>query len=326
MKNIAYKQTNYNTPAIIEYNVTLHDKNWFCTGGKAKFFCAPQTIDDFKQALQWSNETHVATHILGQGANTLISDEGFDGLIIRPTLTDIQIEDLNNNECLVTAGAGVSIHNLILYCLEHSIIGLEEFAGIPGTVGGSTYNNLHYFEYSLADFITSAQIIDRATGATSRVDKEWLSLSYDHSILHEKKQYLTSATFKLKRVTPLEAAYAQGRRTEIIRHRNKRYPMTHTCGSFFRNFHEQEVVHANSEKKLIFVAYYLDGVGVKGNLRIGNACVSHQHANMIVTVDNATSSDIIAVARTMQEKVFNTFGIVPQPECELVGFKDYPLL
>ncbi len=326
MENITCKQTNSNTPAIIEYNVTLHDKNWFRTGGKAQFFCTPKTIDDFKQALQWSSKTHIAIHILGQGANTLISDEGFDGLIIHPALTNIQIEDLDNNECLVTAGSGVSIHDLIIYCLEHNIIGLEEFSGIPGTVGGSTYNNLHYFEYSLADFITSAQIIDRETGIISIVDKEWLALSYDHSILHKKQHYLTSATFKLKRVTQLQTAYAQGRRTEIIRHRNKRYPMTHTCGSFFRNFHEHEVVHARSEKKLIFVAYYLDSVGVKGNLRIGNACVSHQHANMIVTMDNATSSDIIAVARTMQEKVFNTFGIIPQPECELVGFKNYPLL
>ena len=94
-------------------------------------------------------------HILGQGANTLISDEGFDGLIIRPMLYEIHCTDTDTDQCLVNAGAGVSIHDLILYCLEHNIIGLEEFSGIPGTVGGSVYNNLHYFEYSLADFLVS---------------------------------------------------------------------------------------------------------------------------------------------------------------------------
>ena len=78
-------------------------------------------------------------------------------------------------------------------------------------------------------------------------------------------------------------------------------------------------------KKLIFVAYYLDNVGVKGNLRIGNASVSHQHANMIVTLEHATSNDVIAVARTMQEKVYKTFGLLPQSECELVGFKAVPI-
>jgi UDP-N-acetylmuramate dehydrogenase len=315
-----------NIPECIGYNIALHDKNWFCTGGRAAFFCAPQTLDEFKQVLQWSNEEGVTVHILGQGANTLISDEGFDGLVIRPMLGDIHIEDSNDNECLVTAGSGVSMPDLIVYCLEHSIIGLEEFAGIPGTVGGSTYNNLHYFEYSLADFLVSASVIDRSTGVTSKVDKDWLSLGYDHSVLHAKQHYLVAATFKLRRVSPLEAAYAQGRRVEIIRHRDKRYPTRNTCGSFFRNFHEEEIERVRGGKKLTYVAYYLDNVGVKGSLRIGNACVSHQHANMIVTLDNATSADVIAVARTMQEKVWSTFGIIPQPECELVGFKTYPLL
>jgi UDP-N-acetylmuramate dehydrogenase len=240
-------------------------------------------------------------------------------------LTDIHCTHNDQDYCLVHAGAGVTIHDLIFYCLEHNIIGLEEFSGIPGTVGGSVYNNLHYFEYSLADFLISAEIIDKTTGSITAVDREWLSMSYDHSKLHEKKQYLLSATFKLKSVSPLEAAYAKGRRTEIIRHRVKRYPMTHTCGSFFRNFHDHEVHTPINGKKLVFVAYYLDNIGIKGSLRIGNATVSHQHANMIVTLEHATSSDVIAVARAMQEKVYKTFGLLPQSECELVGFKHYPL-
>lgn len=69
----------------------------------------------------------------------------------------------------------------------------------------------------------------------------------------------------------------------------------------------------------------MDNVGIKGNLRIGNACVSHQHANMIVTLDNAKSADVVAVARAMQEKVYKTFGLLPKAECELVGFKEDPL-
>ena len=312
-------------PSIITCNVPLHDKNWFCTGGQAKFYCAPTTVQEFQQALAWANERQCPLHILGQGANTLISDDGFDGLIIRPLIKDIQVKNTDTDSCLVTAGSGVSIHELIAYCLDHNIIGLEEFSGIPGTVGGSVYNNLHYFEYSLADFLVSAQIMDRASGTISNVAKEWLSMSYDHSALHEKKQYLVNATFKFKAVSPLEAAYAKGRRTEIIRHRVKRYPMTHTCGSFFRNFHEHEIHTPVNGKKLIFVAYYMDNVGIKGTLRIGNAMVSHQHANMIVTLDNATSNDVVAVARAMQEKVYTKFGLLPQSECELVGFKKYPL-
>ena len=184
-KQICTNKTTSSTPSIISHNVPLHDKNWFCTGGNARFFCAPTTACEFQQALAWNQSEQCPLHILGQGANTLISDEGFDGLIIRPMLNDIHITE-NSDHYLVHAGSGVSIHDLILYCLEHNIIGLEEFAGIPGTVGGSVYNNLHYFEFSLADFLVCAQIIDRTTGIITTVDKEWLSLSYDHSKLHEK--------------------------------------------------------------------------------------------------------------------------------------------
>ena len=80
------------------------------------------------------------------------------------------------------------------------------------------------------------------------------------------------------------------------------------------------------KKKIIFVAYYLDKIGVKGSLRCGNALVSHQHANMIVNLGQATSTDIITVASEMQRLVQEKFGILPQPECQLIGFKKYPLL
>ncbi len=77
---------------------------------------------------------------------------------------------------------------------------------------------------------------------------------------------------------------------------------------------------------MIFVAYYLDKLGIKGELSIGDAVVSFQHANMIVNRGEATSDDIAALARTMQSLVKEQFGIVPQPECQLIGFRDYPLL
>ena len=82
----------------------------------------------------------------------------------------------------------------------------------------------------------------------------------------------------------------------------------------------------SNNKKIIYVAYYLDKIGVKGHLRVGDAIVSHQHANMIVNQGNATSTDIITLARTMQELVQKEFGIIPQPECRLIGFKKNPLL
>ncbi|MFA5998924.1 MAG: UDP-N-acetylmuramate dehydrogenase [Candidatus Babeliales bacterium] len=312
------------TPHIkIEQNVSLADKNWFKTGGLAKFYYEPTTPEQFAQALGFARDNKLEIFVLGQGANILISDEGFDGLVIRPRLVDMSAQQVDGHTALVKAGAGTTFHDLIEYCLNKNLTNLEEFSGIPGTVGGSVYINLHYYEFLLEQFIVNAQIIAKETGKIITVDPAWFKFGYDASNLQNKDYYLVSATFQLKLATDLEVARARGRREEIIRHRERRYPQTNTCGSFFRNFLPNEV--ENTEKKLIYVAYYLDKIGVKGELTVGGATVSYQHANMLVTKPNATSSDIIKVAQIMQQKVFEQFGIKPQPECQLIGFKNNPL-
>ncbi|CAN5139788.1 UDP-N-acetylmuramate dehydrogenase [soil metagenome] len=307
---------------LIQTNIPLHDKNWFATGGPAAYFAQPATAQEFQEALTFAREHSLQIFILGKGANILISDQGFDGLVIQPQLTGMQIID----EQLVKAGAGVSMHDLIEYCLAHNLLGLEEFSGIPGTVGGSVYINLHYFQFLLEQFLINATVIHAKTGALETVGPEWFKFGYDESRLQEKEYYLVDATFKLKKCTELETAFANGRRVEIIRHRQSRYPTKNTCGSFFRNFHDHEVTLTSNGKKMIYVAYYLDKMGVKGQLQVGNAIVSYQHANMLVNQGTATSGDLINLARTMQEMVYKGYGIIPQPECQLIGFKEYPLL
>ncbi len=313
-------------PPFITHNVSLKDKNWFRTGGNAEFFAEPSTGQEFQEALQFAKTHNLPITLIGEGANVLISDAGIAGLVIRPALKNITISPYDHEHMLLHAGAGVSMHDLIVYCLEHNLLGLEEFSGIPGSVGGSVYINLHYFEFLISQFLLSAQVIEKATGLMHEVDNGWFNFGYNYSTLHQNAHYLVLATFKLKKADALQTTYAQGRRIEIMRHRAKRYPTKNTCGSFFRNFHEHEVTLVSNNKKMIYVAYYLDKIGVKGQLRVGDALVSHQHANMIVNVGNATTADIIQLARTMQQMVFEQFGIVPQAECRLLGFDMHPLL
>lgn len=313
-------------PADIQKHVSLADKNWFATGGPARFFAAPKTATSFQEAVQFAKLYNLDLFLLGKGANILIADEGFDGLIIQPQLTDINIVKENDTHTWVQAGAGVSLDVLINWCLHNHIIGLEEFSGIPGTVGGAVYINLHYFEFLLQHFLSTAEVIDAQTGCIETVHNEWFSFGYDYSKLHERNHYLATATFKLTKVSSEQAAFAKGRSVEIIRHRARRYPQKNTCGSFFRNFHEDEVNLIINGKKMIYVAYYLDKLGVKGALHSGGAQVSSQHANMIVNNGTATSNDIITLARIMQEMVLKEFGIVPQAECQLLGFNNKKLL
>lgn len=311
---------------LIYQNIALSDKNWFKTGGPARFFCEPKNNIDFQNALKFANFHNLEVFILGQGANVLINDDGFNGLVIRPALNDISIMEYDGDNSLVKAGAGVEFQKLIDYCLENNLSGLEEFSGIPGTVGGSIFINIHYFEYLLSQFLVSAEIIEKSTGKIISVNNNWFNFGYNYSNLHKKNHYVLSAKFKLKKMSIEEKFYAKGRSYEIIRHRAKRYPTSGTCGSFFRNFFEDEITLQQNKKKIIYVAYYLDKIGIKGTLAVGNAVVSYQHANMIVNTGNAKTKDIIALAKKMQELVYKNFKIIPQPECQLIGFNEYPLL
>jgi len=310
---------------FIQENVPLADKNYFKTGGNAQFYTEPTTNDSFAQALHFAKSNNLEVFVLGTGANILISDQGFQGLVIKPTLKDITLTDINTTHAALKAGAGLTIDELIHYCFDHQILGLEEFSGIPSTVGGAVYINLHYYEFLLEQFLVQATLINKKTLEIITVDTNWFQFGYDQSKLQEKEFFVLDATFKLKKATNnLEIAHAQGRYQEIIRHRHRRFPYKNTCGSFFRNFHPHEVI--NTDKQLIFIAYYLDQLGVKGSLSVGGATVSHQHANMIVTNDTATSDDIVHLTKLMQSMVLKKYNIKPQPECQLIGFDISPFI
>ena len=339
----------------IQEKIPLKDKIWFQTGGQSKFFAQPKTDKEFKEAIEFAKSKNLELEILGEGANVLINDNGFDGLIINPKLKTLRYASTSQSsvsalrvigkktkpfhpECpskllgedeyieglseqyKVTAGAGITIQELIDFCLDNNLVDLEEFSGIPGTVGGSVYINIHYFNFFLSDFLVAAKVINKNTYKIKTVPKSWFGFGYDKSKLLNKEHFLLSATFQLKKASDIETAYAKGRRDEIIRQRNSRYPTSHTCGSFFRNFHEHELKNVKNAKPLKFVAYYLDKLGIKGYLSCGDAIVSYKHTNMIVNQGNATSNDIINLAKKIQKMCHKEFNITPQPECQLIGF------
>jgi UDP-N-acetylmuramate dehydrogenase len=302
-------------------DIPLKEHTWFRTGGPAAQWCEPVTPADFCAALRAADDEGRNIFVIGDGANVLVSDQGFDGLVIHPGNATVAITGkLTSGRVLVTAGAGVLVDDLIEWTLEQGLTGLELFSGIPGTVGGAVYINIHYFEALLADVMYSARIVNADGSDCTEVMSDWFEFGYDTSRLHQKSHYVVEATFALQRVGEHAAAFAQGRRHEIIRHRQRRYPEKGTCGSFFRNFLPEEVPFEVNGEKILHVAYYLDKLGVKGELREGDAMVSEKHANMIVNRGNATSADIVAVAQKMQEMVKAEFGLVAQPECQFVGF------
>ncbi len=305
----------------IKENIPLNNKTWFKTGGAAEFFAEPVSTDDYKSTLDFAHEKNLEIFLLGCGANVLISDNGFNGLVIKPSNTNCEIIFADNDEdILVRAAAGTEIQNFINFCLSSNLTGFEEFSGIPGTIGGAVFINIHYFEFLLSDFLISARVINKSTGEINEVSREWFDFGYDKSKLHDGNWILFDAVFKLKKVDDIKTAFAKGRSVEIIRHRENRYPTERTCGSFFQNFSPDEINFEINGKKQIHIAYYLDKLGIKGELSIGGAHVSRKHANMIENDGTATSADILNLAKKMQELVKEKYGIVPKLECQLIGF------
>jgi UDP-N-acetylmuramate dehydrogenase len=321
-------------PNTISENISLADKNWFRTGGTTRFYCAPTSSDEFVAAIEWAQQEKHPIFVLGEGANILVADEGFPGLVIRPQLQKIAVtydtsEGKSTNETsdtsipvAITAEAGVSFPQLIQFCLQRHIIGPEEFSGIPGSVGGACYINLHYDRHFLADFFLSGKVIHATSGKITEQPKDWFQFGYDQSTLMNKEYYLLEATFEFQQRDALAAAYARGKSDEMIKYRARAYPIANTCGSFFRNLHPEEVEQVKNVKaaqKLKFIAYYLDRLGIKGELQRGQAKVSHRHANMFETLPGAKSADIIQLAQTIQKMVRDRFGFTPIPECQLLG-------
>ncbi|MBR5623537.1 FAD-binding protein [bacterium] len=299
-------------------DIPLAPLNWFKTGGNAEFFSEPQTLEDALSDLAFAKKEGLEVNVLGEGANTLVSDSGCKGLVLRPANKEIALCERPEG-LVLEAGCGANMQDVIDYALNNRALGLEEFAGLPGTIGGAAFINAHFFEFFLADFLLSAKVIS-LDGSVQEVGKDWFEYGYDVSRLHREKWLVWSVKFLLKPGGEFETAFAKGRAYEIIRQRSRRYPKERTCGSFFRNFLPEE-----AQGKVASVAFYLDKIGVKGTLSCGQAIVSRKHANMLETKEGATSADVVCLAREMQKLVYKNFGLTPVPECRFLGFPSFPL-
>ncbi len=157
-------------------SVSLADKNWFKTGGAADYFAEPTTPEEFQVGLTTALAHDLPVTLVGEGANMLINDAGVSGLVIRPQLKALSRTEQDEQYSLVTAGAGVSFGDLITWCLDNNLSGLEEFSGIPGSVGGAVFINIHYYEFLLGQFIIGAQVIEKVQANYSPSIQAGLSL------------------------------------------------------------------------------------------------------------------------------------------------------
>jgi len=278
-------------------------------GGSADFFVAAKTPDALVGAVREAREKGMPYFILGVGANILVTDKGFRGLVIRNEATGSEFLDGNR----LRADSGAIIADLIAAARDRELSGLEHYVGIPSTVGGALWQNLHFLSPAPARERTVfiAEVLERArllteAGTMKDVGADYFQFGYDYSTLHDRRDIVLDATFAL---SPKSREDIQRVMDENMAWRREKQPQLDeypSCGSVFKKI---EGVGAGR---------LIDQAGLKG-FQIGGVMVSPKHANYFVNVGNATASDVLQLIAEVQARVKHHSGYTLEPEISVIG-------
>jgi UDP-N-acetylmuramate dehydrogenase len=289
----------------LEFSRELAPLTSFKTGGAARYFLTARSEADLMRAVKAARRLKIPLFIMGGGSNLLVSDDGFDGLVVK--LDVLGLEVLGDTHLKV--GAGESLMDTINFAAENSLAGLEFAAGIWGTVGGAIYGNAGAFGGEVGSVLERATLVDNS-GDLREVEPSYFRFDYRHSYLKETREVVVTATFGLESGNREEI---ESRIHDILVQRDQRHPGELTAGCFFRNIPDDTQEHGK-----LPAGKLLEEAGAK-DLSVGGARVYEKHANIIVNTGRATSKDIRQLADMMKQKVMNRFGIELQEEVQQLG-------
>ena len=299
----------------------------FKIGGPAKYFYIAKTSDDFVTALDTARQAGLAYFILGSGSNLLVSDQGFDGLVIKPENNHFTIDHET-----VMAESGTLVIDLLEATLQNNLIGWSWAAGLPGTIGGAVRGNAGAYGKAMSDIVISARLYQ--DGKVFELANKQLGFSYRHSKIKDEPTVVLSVVMKL-----VHGDIAQ-ERVEVNRYNQRReqtQPLNYpNSGCVFKNvdLKEQTIDQAKVMKALditeaefaeatkfqkLPVSFILDHLNFKGK-KIGGAQVSDKHAAFIVNTGTAKAQDVIMLISDIKMHVRDELGIQLQEEIQLVGF------
>lgn len=294
--------------ARLERDVPLAPLTTFRIGGPADVLYRARTPDELEAAVEAARGLGVPHFLLGAGANILVGDRGFRGLVIRSEVGGIEFLD----DVTVRAGAGVhTYHDLIEATVARDLGGLHHFVGIPSTVGGALWQNLHFLAPDrtrtvfIEEVVESAEILTEE-GERKRVDGAYFEFGYDHSILHERDDVVLTVDFRLN---PQPSSELRAVIRENLKWRDDRHPdlWLYPCvGSIFQKIEG------------IGAGRLIDECGLKGHQH-GSAQIFHRHANIIVNLGGATSAEVVHLVELARETVLRETGYELKPEITFVG-------
>lgn len=305
----------------IQQNIPLAKFTTFKIGGPAKFFVEVKNEEELLEAVNYAKKSKLEIFILGGGSNILISDEGFQGLVIKLQFENFKIEN-EKIEC----GASVMLSKIVNESVKNELSGLEWAVGIPGTVGGAIRGNAGAYGSEIGNNIESINAINIERFRVGSYKKDNCNFSYRNSIFKKDKNLvIISCVMNLQKGKKNEI---ENKIREIIKKRSEKIPTGFTPGSFFQNptVKNPEII-ARFEKDTgakcydgkIPAGWLIEGVRLRGK-KIGGASVSEKHGNFVINLGNATAQDVIILASFVKMKVRNEFGVQLKEEVQYVGF------
>lgn len=299
---------------ILLENEPMNKHTSFKVGGPARYFVKAESLDDLKKALNMACEKGIPFFILGNGTNLLVSDKGFDGVIITLAGEFSLIEDLGNGAFKV--GAAVPLGRFARTAMKLGFAGIHKLAGIPGTLGGAIYMNAGAYGQEIGTCCTQVTVLE-GDGNIREFAANECEFGYRQSIFQRNSAIILSATFLLPTAASLGKTTAdlEAELAECMAKRKATQPLNMpNAGSTFKRLE----AGAAGTPTQIAPGYYIEQAGLKGH-RIGGAEVSTVHANFIVNAGGATASDIKQLSEFVQQKVTEKFGIKLHREIILLG-------
>jgi UDP-N-acetylmuramate dehydrogenase len=284
----------------------------FRIGGPADLYFEAITADELADAVVAARALAIPYFVLGLGANILIGDRGFRGIVIRNTARHFAFHD-RGDSCMLRTESGAVIKDLILESVSRGWSGLEHYVGIPSTVGGAIWQNLHFLSPAperertmfIAEVFDSCEILSEEN-ERRRVHADYVQFGYDDTVFHHRRDVVLTADFRLTRGDP---AVLHRIMQENLSWRGGKHPWLDwhpSAGSVFKKI---EGVGAGR---------LIDQCGLKG-LRTGDAQISHIHANIMVNLGHATARDVRELIATAQREVEKKHGVQLEPEIGFVG-------
>jgi UDP-N-acetylmuramate dehydrogenase len=290
-------------------DVPLAPYTTFKIGGPADLFYEARSADELAKAVTVAREAQINHFVLGLGANVLIGDRGFRGLIIRNASSHYQFDADGH----LRSESGVIMKDLIQESVHRGWSGLEHYVGIPSTVGGAIWQNLHFLSPAperertmfIAEIFESCEILSEE-GERKTVGPDYVKFGYDDSVFHHRRDIVLTATFRLTRG---DMAGMQKVMQENLSWRGGKHPWLDWHPSVGSIFKKIEGVGAGR---------LIDQCGLKG-YRIGDAQISHIHANILVNLGQATAADVRQLIAKAQEAVKTKFNQNLETEIGFIG-------